>query len=94
MITFAIFFLIPRLAAQNMYQLAAVRRRTPTRQAILQVERQLSLADPLYLQYGRFLKGIVLGAHYRTGPTVTWTAVAVSDSGADDVERATGIEPA
>jgi peptide/nickel transport system permease protein len=73
MITFAIFFLIPRLAGQTTYQLAAQYvGRNPTKQAILQVEQQLGLADPLYLQYGRFLKGIVLGAHYRSGPSITY----------------------
>jgi peptide/nickel transport system permease protein len=73
MITFAIFFLIPRLAGQNTYQLAAQYvGRNPTRQSILQVEQQLGLADPLYLQYGRFLRAIVLGAHYRSGPTVSY----------------------
>ena len=73
LVTFAIFFLIPRLAGQNTYQLAAQYvGRNPTRQAILQVEQQLGLADPLYLQYGRFLRGIVLGAHYRSGPSVTY----------------------
>ena len=73
MITFAIFFLIPRLAGQNTYQLAAQYvGRNPTRQAVLPVEQQLGLADPLYLQYGRFLKGIVLGANYRSGPSVTY----------------------
>ena len=73
MITFAIFFLIPRLAGQTTYQLAAQYvGRNPTRDAILQVERQLGLADPLYLQFGRFLRGIVFGAHYRTGPTDTY----------------------
>ncbi len=42
MIRFAIFFLIPRLAGQNTYQLAAQQvGRNPTRQAILQVEQQL-----------------------------------------------------
>jgi peptide/nickel transport system permease protein len=73
MITFAIFFLIPRLGGQTTFQLAAQYvGRNPTRQAILQVEHQLGLGDPLYLQYGRFLKGIVLGAHYRAGPQVTY----------------------
>jgi peptide/nickel transport system permease protein len=72
-ITFAIFFLIPRLAGQTTYQLAAQYvGRNPTRQAILQVEQQLGLADPLYLQYGRFLKGIVFGSYYRSGPSVTY----------------------
>jgi peptide/nickel transport system permease protein len=73
MVVFAIFFLIPRLAGQTTYQLAAQYvGRNPTRQAILQVEQQLGLADPLYLQYGRFLRAIVLGAHYRSGPTVSY----------------------
>jgi len=73
MITFAIFFLIPRLAGQTTLQLAAQYvGRNPTKQAILQVERQLGLADPLYLQYGRFLKAIVFGTHYRAGPEVTY----------------------
>ena len=73
LVTFAIFFLIPRLAGQNTYQLAAQYvGRNPTKQAVLQVEQQLGLADPLYLQYGRFLRGIVLGAHYRSGPSVTY----------------------
>ncbi len=73
MITFAIFFLIPRLAGQNTYQLAAQYvGRNPTRPAVLAVERQLGLADPLYLQYGRFLRGIFVGAHYRSGPDVTY----------------------
>ena len=73
LVTFAIFFLIPRLAGQYTYQLAAQYvGRNPTRQAVLQVEQQLGLADPLYLQYGRFLRGIVLGAHYRSGPSVTY----------------------
>jgi peptide/nickel transport system permease protein len=73
MITFAIFFLIPRLAGQNTYQLASQYvGRNPTRQAVLQVEQQLGLGDPLYLQYGRFLRGIFFGSHYRGGPTVTY----------------------
>ena len=73
MITFAIFFLLPRLAGQNTYQLATQYvGRNPTRQAILQVEQQLGLADPLYVQYGRFLRGIVAGAHYNSGAPVTY----------------------
>ncbi len=72
-ITFAIFFLIPKLAGQNAYQLAAQYvGRNPTRSAILQVEAKLGLNDPIYLQYGRFLRGIVLGVNYRSGPSVTY----------------------
>jgi len=68
MITFGIFFLVPRLAGQNAYQLAAQYvGRNPTASAILQMEQKLGLNDPLVVQYGRFLRGIVLGAHYNSG---------------------------
>jgi peptide/nickel transport system permease protein len=73
MITFAIFFLIPRLAGQNSYQLAEQYvGRNPTHSAVLAVEAQLGLDRPLYLQYGNFLKGIVVGAHYNSGSTSTF----------------------
>ncbi len=73
MITFAIFFLLPRLAGQNSYQLAEQYvGRNPTHQAVLAVEAQLGLDRPLYLQYGDFLKGIVVGAHYNSGSTRTF----------------------
>lgn len=73
MITFAIFFLVPRLAGQNAYQLAAQYvGRNPTPDAIHQMEAKLGLADPLYLQYGRFLKGIVFGQHYNSGTSVSY----------------------
>jgi peptide/nickel transport system permease protein len=73
MITFAIFFLIPRLAGQNSYELAAQYvGRNPTRSAILQMEAKLGLADPLPIEYLRFLKGIVFGANYNSGPSQTY----------------------
>ena len=72
-ITFAIFFIIPRLAGQNTYQLATQYvGRNPTRQAVLQIEAQLGLDKPLFVQYGDFLKGIVLGTHYNSGATSTY----------------------
>jgi peptide/nickel transport system permease protein len=74
-LTFAIFFLIPRLAGQNSYELAAQYvGRNPTRPAILQMEAKLGLNDPLVVQYWRFLKGIVVGAHYDAGPSQTYCA--------------------
>ena len=73
LITFAIFFLIPRLAGQNAYQLATQYvGRNPTRSAILQIEQKLGLNAPLYLQYGRFIKAIVVGTHYNSGSSVTY----------------------
>ena len=72
-ITFAIFFLVPRLAGQTSYQLAAQYvGRNPTPSAIKAVEVKLGLDSPLYLQYGRFVKGIVAGVHYNNGPDVSY----------------------
>jgi len=74
-ITFGIFFLIPRLAGQNSAELAAQYvGRNPTMSAILQMEQKLGLNDPLVVQYWRFLKGIVVGAHYDSGPSQTFCA--------------------
>ena len=73
MITFAIFFLIPRLAGQNTYQLATEYvGRNPTRAAVLQLEAKLGLDHPIWVQYGNFLKGIVFGAHYNSGTSITY----------------------
>jgi peptide/nickel transport system permease protein len=73
MITFGIFFLIPRLAGQNAYELATQYvGRNPTRSAILQMEAKLGLNESLPVQYWHFLSGIVAGAHYNDGPSVTY----------------------
>jgi peptide/nickel transport system permease protein len=72
-ITFAIFFLLPRLAGQTTYSLATQYvGRAPTRSAVLAIEQQLGLNRPLYLQIGSFLKGIVAGEHYTAGPTTAY----------------------
>ena len=70
MITFAIFFLVPRLAGQTSYELAAQYvGRNPIPSEIKAVETKLGLDAPLYLQYGRYIKGIVFGTHYNAAPT-------------------------
>jgi peptide/nickel transport system permease protein len=70
MITFAIFFLVPRLAGQTTYDLAAQYvGRSPTTAAVHAIERQLGLDVSLPVQYGRFLRGIVLGRHFDSGTT-------------------------
>jgi len=72
-ITFAIFFLVPRLAGQTAYQLAAQYvGRNPIPSEIKAVEVKLGLDAPLYLQYGRFVKGIIFGVHYNNGPDVSY----------------------
>jgi peptide/nickel transport system permease protein len=73
MITFAIFFLVPRLAGQTAYQLAAQYvGRNPIPSEIKAVETKLGLDAPLYLQYGRYVKAIVAGTHYNNGPDVSY----------------------
>ena len=73
MITFAIFFLVPRLAGQTAYQLAAQYvGRNPIPSEIEAGEVKLGLNAPLYLQYGRYIKGIVFGVHYSDGTNVSY----------------------
>jgi peptide/nickel transport system permease protein len=73
MITFGIFFLLPRLAGQSSYELAAQYvGRNPQPAAVRALEYKLGFNEPLQVQYGRFLRGIVLGAHYNDGPDQTY----------------------
>jgi peptide/nickel transport system permease protein len=71
MITFAIFFLLPRLAGQTTYDLAAQYvGKNPIPSQIHAVEIRLGLNEPLPVQFGRFLKGIVAGENYTDGASV------------------------
>jgi len=64
-ITFAIFFLLPRLAGETAYGLATQYvGRNPTPAAVVSMEHQLGLDQPVYVQFGRFLWAIVAGEHY------------------------------
>ncbi|MDH6133154.1 peptide/nickel transport system permease protein [Kitasatospora sp. MAA4] len=68
-VTFGIFFLLPRLAGETTDQLAAQYiGKNPTPDAIIAVKRNLGFDQPLYIQYGRFLKTLVAGANYKFGP--------------------------
>src|ERR671929_1914999 len=70
LVTFAIFFLVPRLAGATSEDLASrYVGRTASAEQIKQMADKLGFNDPLYVQYGRFVKGIVAGADYNTGPT-------------------------
>jgi peptide/nickel transport system permease protein len=73
LITFAIFFLVPRLAGQTSFELASQYvGRNPSPAAVRAVEQKLGFDQPLVIQYGRFVKGIVVGAHYDAGPDRTY----------------------
>ena len=69
-VTFAIFFLVPRAAGASSDDLASrYVGKTANAAEIHAVAMKLGFTDPLYVQYGRFVKGIFLGADYNTGPT-------------------------
>jgi peptide/nickel transport system permease protein len=70
--TFAIFFLVPRIAGETSDQLAAQYvGRDPSPAAIAAVKHNLGFDQPLYVQYGRFVKQIFVGAKFsdETGTT-------------------------
>ncbi|MGL4172891.1 MAG: ABC transporter permease [Actinomycetota bacterium] len=67
--TFGVFFGVPKLTGQTTEQLAAQYvGRDPSPDAIRAVTEQLGLDDPLLVQYGRFMKGLVVGTEYSLGP--------------------------
>jgi peptide/nickel transport system permease protein len=67
---FAIFFLVPRIAGATPEDLASrYVGRTADAAAIHEIAVKLGFTDPIWVQYGRFLKGLVAGADYSTGPT-------------------------
>jgi peptide/nickel transport system permease protein len=69
-VTFGIFFLVPRLAGASPEDLASryVGKTASAEQVKLMADK-LGFTDPLYVQYGRFAKALVVGADYSTGPT-------------------------
>jgi peptide/nickel transport system permease protein len=68
LVTFAIFFLVPRLAGASADSLASQYvGRSATGPQIHQRAIQLGFTDPLYKQYGEFIKGIFAGRQYDLG---------------------------
>jgi len=69
-VTFAIFFLVPRLAGATPDDMASrYAGKTADAAQLHQLAEKLGFHAPIWLQYGRFAKGIILGADYSTGPT-------------------------
>ena len=67
---FLIFFLLPRIGGATVDDLAS--RYVGKTADVTQIHAlavKLGFTDPLYVQYGRFLSGIFVGADYSTGPT-------------------------
>jgi len=72
-LTFVVFFLLPRAAGQSTYQLAAQYvGRNPIPSQVHDIEVKLGLNQPIQVQFGRFLKGIVAGETYSNGPSKTY----------------------
>ena len=72
-VTFAIFFLLPRLAGQSVNDLAArYAGRNPTPQVLQAVKVKLGFDKPLIVQYGDFVKGLFFGSHYNSGTDKTY----------------------
>jgi len=73
MATYAIFFLLPRLAGESVNDMAAKftgREATPT--LIAGIKQQLGLDKPILVQYWDFVKAIVVGRHFVDGPARVW----------------------
>ncbi|WP_344824691.1 ABC transporter permease [Actinocorallia longicatena] len=71
LVTFAIFFLLPRLAGASPDDLATKYvGKAPTAEAVAATKERLGLDDPFPIQYARYVKGIVVGQDYSNGPEV------------------------
>jgi peptide/nickel transport system permease protein len=70
-VVFSIFFLVPRIAGANADDLASryVGKSAGAAQ-IHETAVKLGFTDPIYVQYGRFAKGLVFGENYNYGPAV------------------------
>lgn len=70
-ITFAIFFLVPRLGGATAEDLASrYVGKSAGQEQIHETAVKLGFTDPIWLQYGRFAKGIVAGQDYNYGPEI------------------------
>lgn len=70
-VTFSIFFLVPRAAGFSVEDLASrYTGKTAGAAQIHETAVRLGLTDPVWEQYGRFMKGLFVGADFDTGPSV------------------------
>ncbi len=75
-VTFAIFFLVPRLAGQTPTELAAQYvGRDPSAAAIKAVEQNLGFDQPIYQQYWEYIHGIFAGRTFQYGPDASHCGV-------------------
>jgi peptide/nickel transport system permease protein len=67
-VTFGVFFLIPKLSGTDPAHMYAGKLADPA--AIKAIGIKLGFDKPIYVQYGKFMKGIVVGRDYNAGPDV------------------------
>ena len=71
MVTFAIFYLVPRLAGATPETLATrYVGRTASEETVKLVAENLGFYDPIYVQYWNWLKGIFVGVDYDMGTSI------------------------
>jgi peptide/nickel transport system permease protein len=68
-VTFCIFFMVPKLTGSDPALLYI--GKTSDAASIEGIRTKMGLGDPVYVQYGKFLKGLVAGRDYANGPDVT-----------------------
>jgi peptide/nickel transport system permease protein len=72
MVTFLIFFWLPKLGGQTTDQLATQYvGKDANKAAVLAVKKNLGFDLPLYEQYWHYIKGLFVGADYHFGPDAT-----------------------
>src|SRR5437868_9196429 len=70
-VTFAIFFLVPKLGGATPEAMAGrYVGRTATAETQKLMAERLGFNDSVALQYGRFIKGVMVGADFDTGTTI------------------------
>ena len=68
-VTFGIFFLIPKAVGADPAEMYVGKSATPRDVEATRVK--LGLDQPIYVQYGRYVKGLVVGRDYNSGPSIT-----------------------
>ncbi|MFG1605904.1 ABC transporter permease [Actinoplanes sp. NPDC049265] len=69
--TFSIFYLFPRLVGGTPETLATrYVGRAATPETVTLIAHRLGFYDPIYVQYGRWVKGIFVGADYSIGSSI------------------------
>lgn len=69
LVTFGVFFLVPKATGSDPALLYIGKQADPV--AVEGIRTKLGLNDPIIVQYGKFLKGLVAGRDYVNGPDVT-----------------------